>query len=543
MGRQLGLAVVDVSIGRCVVPIADLPSAPLELTRPRDILFLTMALAAFGFIGALDQNVIVTTLPRMLGDTGAPFLVFSLHGTASLQLDRAGWLVTGYLLGYVAVLPLMGAVSDVRGRRQVMLAALAIFLAGSVVAAQSGELPLLVAARTIQAIGAGAFLPVALAAASDQVGASRLGLVLGMIAAAAELGGVFGPLYGAFVTEHSDLGWRAIFWLNLPIVALLLPLALRLPAGRRQSAVDYGGALLLGGAWAALVIGCSSSGAFASDVGGGTSNRWYLAGSAGLLLLLWRLERQVPVPLLPVVALRNRTFIGACLTNLLVGAALGVAIVSVPIYATTVLDISPVQGGLLLLRYLLLLAVGAAAGGWLCDRLGPRPVAVTGLLIATGGYWLMRDWLVAPPYTPSLLPPAVAGFGVGLVAAPATSSALAVTGRDAGGVLASMITAARMIGTMAGLSALTSWSGWRFQQLAAHVPVPLVAAHAGLAAFKRAMDAYGVTLQEKELIVLRDNFALAAACTALAVLPALLLQLGRRLANPATARASPGQGP
>ena len=99
-------------------------------------MLLTLALAAFGFVGALDQNVIVTALPRMLNDTGAPILLFSLHKTAALQFDRAGWLVTGYLLGYVAVLPLMGAVSDVHGRRQVMPVALLIFLGGSVAAAE-----------------------------------------------------------------------------------------------------------------------------------------------------------------------------------------------------------------------------------------------------------------------------------------------------------------------------------------------------------------------------------------------------------------------
>jgi len=516
-----------VQIGRAVAVVAQAPSRVLDSSRPRGVLILTLALAAFGFVGALDQNVIVTALPRMMGDTGAPVLVFSLNLTPTLQFDRAGWLVTGYLLGYVAVLPLMGAVSDVHGRRQVMLLALLIFVGGSIVAAQASVLPVLVLARTVQALGAGAFLPVALAAAADRVPVARLGLSLGLIAAAAELGGVCGPLYGAFVTEHSDVGWRAIFWLNLPIVLLLLPLTLRLPAGKRQRAVDYRGALVLGLAMAALVIGCSSSGAFASDVGGGNANRWLLAVSAALLLLFWRLQGGVALPLVPRRALHNLVFGAACLTNLLVGVALGVAIISVPVYATTILDVSPVQGGLLLLRYLLLLALGAALGGWLCDRVGPRAVAVLGLIIATAGYWLMRDWLVSPPQWPALLPPAVAGLGIGLVAAPVTSSALSVTGQDHGGVLASLITSARVIGTMVGLSALTSWNSWRFQQLAVGVPLPHIAKQGGLAAFQQAVNAYGIALQAKELIVLRDTFALAAVGTAVAVLPALLL-LGRR---------------
>jgi MFS family permease len=417
----------------------------------------------------------------------------------------------------------MGAVSDVHGRRQVMLLALAIFLAGSIGAALATSLPVLVIARTVQALGAGAFLPVALAAAADLIGAPRQGFALGLIAAAAELGGVCGPLYGAFVTQHSDLGWRTIFWLNLPIVALLVPLTLLLPATRRRRPIDYRGGLVLGLALAALVTGSSSSGAFAGDVGGGSANRWFLVVFAALLLTLWRLERGTPQPLLPRPAFRNGRFLAACLINLLVGVALGVAIVSVPIYATTVLGNSPVQGGLLLLRYLLPLALGAALGGWLYDRLGSKPVAMIGLLVAALGYWLMRDWLVIPPHAPTLLPPMVAGLGIGMVAAPVTAAALGVTGHDHGGVLASLITTARVIGTMVGLSALTSWSSWRFQVLSERVPVPHVSEHAGLGAFQRALDAYGIALQAKEVIVLRDNFAIAAVGCALALIPALLL--------------------
>jgi MFS family permease len=480
-------------------------------------------LAIFGFLGALDQNVIVTALPRMLGDTGVPILQLSAGLAPSIPFDRAGWLVTGYLLGYVAVLPLMGAVSDVFGRRQTLLVALILFAAGSVLAAQANSLTELALARAFQALGAGSLLPVAMATAADGTARRRQGLVLGLITAAAELGGVCGPLYGAIISQQSELGWRLIFWLNVPIVVVLIPLTLLLPAQRQERRINYLGGVTLGLVLAALVAGTSSSGIFASGVGGGSANRWLLLVGAGLFVLLWRLERRAVDPLLPGYLLRRPSFVAACIVNLLVGIGLGVTVVVVPLYATTIEDVSPLTGGLLLVRYLLLLVLGAALGGWLRDRFGPRPVVLAGLALAALGYWQMRSWMVAPPQTPFWLPPCLAGFGVGLVAAPVTTAALHSAPRDRGGIIASMVTAARIIGMMLGLSALTSWGSWRFHVLTAHISLARALQRAGLLGFKRALSAYGVTLQGQELIVLRDLFAGAALCCLLALVPTVLL--------------------
>jgi MFS family permease len=480
-------------------------------------------LAIFGFLGALDQNVIVTALPRMLGDTGVPIMQFTTGIAPAIQFDRASWLVTGYLLGYVAVLPLMGAVSDVYGRRQTLLAALVIFAVGSVLAAVAHTLPGLVLARTFQALGAGALLPVAVAAVADMTDRRQQGLVLGLVAGAAELGGVCGPLYGAFITQLSDLGWRLIFWLNVPIVAALIPLTLLLPAQQRNRPVDYAGGLTLGLALAALVAGASSSGIFATGAGGGTANRWLLLLTAGLLMVLWRLERRAASPLLPENVVLRPAFIAACAVNLLVGVGLGVTVVAVPLYATAVQDVGPVAGGLLLLRYLLMLVVGAVLGGWLRDRFGPRPVVVGGMALAAAGYWLMRAWMVSPPHIPSWPPPLLAGFGVGLVAAPVTTAALYVAERDRGGMIASLITAARVVGMMVGLSALTSWGSWRFQILSAGIHVPSGSLRDGFLGLQHALAAYGIALQDQGLIILRDLLAGASLCSVLALFPALLL--------------------
>jgi MFS family permease len=478
-------------------------------------------LCLLAFLGALDQNVIVTALPSMLGDTKTPIVLLNAGRAPAIQFDRAAWLVTGYLLGYVAVLPLMGAVSDVHGRRRSFQVALLVFAAGSVIAARAGTLPELVLARIGQALGAGALLPIALAAAADLTSAERQGRTLGLIVAAAEVGGVCGPLYGAFITQQSELGWRLIFWLNVPIVAALLPITVLLPAVGSPRPVDYRGGAILGLALAALVAGTSSSGIFGT-AGGGAANRLFLPLSAALLVLWWRLERDLPTPLLPLDLLQRPRFVAACAANALVGVALGVAMVVVPLYAATVLADSALDGGLLLLRYLVMLVCGAALGGWLRDRYGARPVAIAGLALAAAGYWLLRGWLVSPPHTPSWFPPMLAGLGIGLVAAPIATTALQAAGREQGGVLASMVTAARVIGMMVGLSSLTSYGSWRFHTLAAGMRVPPVPSNGGLAGLQRVLTAYSDALQGKEILVLREIFAGAGFCCLLALLPALL---------------------
>ena len=483
--------------------------------------FLFPLLLALSFLGALDQNVIVTTLSGMAGDTSVPLLLLRVGQVPAIQFDRASWLVTGYLLGYVAVLPLMGAVSDVYGRRLTLQLALLLFALGSVAAALAGTLPVLVAARVVQALGAGALLPVSLAAAADWAAPRRRGRSLGLIAAAAEVGAVCGPLYGAAIAQQSGLGWRLIFWLNVPIVALLLPLTLLLPARGVPRSLDYRGALLLGLALAALVTGSGSSGIFGSAVGGGPANRLFLVGCLALLLLLWCVERGTASPMLPIALLRQGRLVAACAANLLAGVALGVAIVVIPLYAATIQGISSIGGGLLLLRYLAMLAVGAAAGGYLRDRIGPRPTALAGLVAATAGYWLLRAWLVSPPRAPSWPAPMLAGLGLGLVAAPIATVALSVADREQGGVPASLVTAARVIGMMVGLSSLTSYGSWRFHLLVAHMPMPAISANADLAGLQRLLTSYSGALQAKEIIVLQEILAGAGLCCALALLPAL----------------------
>lgn len=174
---------------------------------------LTLASVAVAFAAA-DTYVVVLALPDMM--TGV--------GLAPDELQRAAPIVSGFLLGYICVLPLIGRIADVVGRTPVLVGALLLFAVGSLITAAAYDLPLIVSGRFLQGVGGGGLVPATLALVADLWPVSRRGLPLGVVGAVQELGSVLGPLFGAVVLAVAD--WRWIFWINL-IVAVVLAVLLR----------------------------------------------------------------------------------------------------------------------------------------------------------------------------------------------------------------------------------------------------------------------------------------------------------------------------
>ena len=163
------------------------------------------------------------------------------------DLDRASWIVTGYLVSYTVAMPLAGRLSDVFGRVRMFQAALVVFSIGSALVAVAPNFPWAVSARVIQAIGGGATVPIGLAMAVGAVAPPKRGVALGLVAASAEAGSVLGPLYGGAIIEW--IGWRWIFWLDIPQSFILIALLALLPNRANPGAkMDYFGALALTGA-------------------------------------------------------------------------------------------------------------------------------------------------------------------------------------------------------------------------------------------------------------------------------------------------------
>ena len=208
-------------------------------------LLLGLAAVAVGFAAA-DTYVVVLALPDMM--TGA--------GLAVDELQRAAPIVSGFLLGYVTMLPLIGRIADLRGRLPVLVGSLLLFAFGSLVTAASYDLTSMVAGRFLQGVGGGGLVPATLALVADLYPPARRGVPLGVVGAVQELGSVLGPLYGALVLAFAD--WRTIFWLNLAVGLVLAaalgrttdpppqrPFRWRVGAGSTGQGRDAPGALLL----------------------------------------------------------------------------------------------------------------------------------------------------------------------------------------------------------------------------------------------------------------------------------------------------------
>jgi MFS family permease len=182
------------------------------MTRsPRLLLALAAVAVAFA---AADTYVVVLALPDMMGSAGIPID----------QLQRAAPIVSGFLLGYVAMLPLIGRIADLRGRVPVLVAALLVFAVGSLLTSLAYDMPTMVTGRFLQGVGGGGLVPATLALVADLYPAERRGVPLGVVSAVQELGSVLGPLFGALVLAVAD--WRVIFLVNLA-VGLVLAAAIR----------------------------------------------------------------------------------------------------------------------------------------------------------------------------------------------------------------------------------------------------------------------------------------------------------------------------
>ncbi len=426
-------------------------------------------------LGALDTYVVVTIMRDIMRDVGI----------AVNHVQQVTPIITGYLLGYIAAMPLLGRASDRFGRKLLLQCSLAGFAAGSVVTALSNDLTVLVVGRVIQGTASGALLPVTFALAADLWSRRNRAAVLGGIGAAQELGSVLGPLYGIFIVWLLST-WRDVFWINVPLAAIaMVMIHFSLPSRNKGEGpperVDVIGGVLLAIALGLAVVGLYNP----QPDGKQVLPSWGLpvlcgALATALVFAIW--ERSARTRLIEPAGVRFGPFLCALGSSVCAGAALMVTLVDVELFGQGVLSMEQQDAALLLLRFLIALPVGALLGGWLATKVGDRAIACAGLLIAAAAYWLISHWRIdvlttrhdlglfsLPTFDTDL---ALAGLGLGLVIGPLTAAALRAVPPAQHGIASSAVVVARMIGMLVGIAALSAWGLYRFQQILQTLPKP-----------------------------------------------------------------------
>ncbi len=335
----------------------------------RRSLFVCLALVTL--LSALDQTIVATALPAIVGDLGG--------------LEHVSWVFVAYTLAMTVAMPLYGKLGDVWGRRGLLLWAIAIFLVGSAACGLVENLWQLVMFRAVQGIGGAGMLIGSQAVVADVVPARDRGKFLAPLGSLFAISTVISPLVGGALTDAAS--WRWIFWLNLPLGALAFFIAartLRIPRHRRSAPVDVAGFTALAAAASALVVLCSL---------GGDDIEWNSAAAVCLLLVLVigsvafvLIERRAADPLIPLALLGDRTVFVAGALGLVVGAGLFGVISYVPTYAQTVYSLSATGAGLLLLPLTVGIVGASNVAGVLISRYGRYkflPMVGTGLAAAT----------------------------------------------------------------------------------------------------------------------------------------------------------------
>ncbi len=455
--------------------------------------------------------------------------------------ERATPIVTAYLLGYVAAMPLLGQLSDRVGRTRVIQGCLLFFAAGSLVSAAAPSLGVLVAGRLIQGAAGGALLPVTFAVISDLWEARSRPLLLGLVGGAQEMGSVLGPLYGAALAALA--GWRSVFWINLPLAALAMFAVRRgLPtaSSRRELRVDLGGGLLL-----AFSLGALVAGLYNPDPSQAVLPSWgppVLVLAALSLAGFFAWERRSPSRLIDLSTVSLRPFLAALGCSFLSGVALMATLVDIPLLARTLMGEDSLGGALVLSRFLAALAIGAVAGGMLTRRVGERLVTAGGLFLAAFAYWLISQWpmeigqavyQLGPFAVPRMsLDLILAGFGLGLIIAPLASVALGSSTPDQHGVVSAAVVVARMVGMLIGIAALGAAGVYRFRQLTKDLAPPLPF-ELSPAEFDRQLAAYRAAVRAALHVEYGELFLITAVVCLVGVVVAA--GLGRPEGTPLTA--------
>jgi EmrB/QacA subfamily drug resistance transporter len=463
-------------------------------------------------LASLDQTIVSTALPTIVGDLGG--------------LSHLSWVVTAYLLASTVSGPLYGKLGDLYGRKIVLQVAIVLFLIGSALCGQSQSMTELIAFRALQGLGGGGLLVTAMAAIGDIIPPRDRGRYQGFFGAVFGVATVIGPLLGGFFVDN--LTWRWIFYVNLPLGLIALAViaaAFKPRSDHVQHRIDYLGAAVLTAGLSAIVLFTSL---------GGTSYSWgspfmiaLITIGVAMLILFPFVEQRASEPILPLALFRNRIFVVAAAVGFIIGLALFGAVTFLPLYLQVVKGHSPTVSGLLITPMMAGLLVTSILSGNLISRFGRyRPFPIAGTALAAVGLFLLSHIGLATSTLTVALDMVVLGLGLGM-----TMQVLVLATQNAVdyrylGVATSGSTLFRQIGGSIGVSAFGAiFSNNLSHELATripkgvHVPTaanPAVVSHLPAAIKGPYIEAFSAALQ--------PVFTTAAAVAVVAFLLSWLLR-------------------
>ena len=378
---------------------AEPPAGAPQPLPARRVLVILIALILGMMLAALDQTVVATALPTIVGKLGGA--------------QHISWIITAYILASTVSTPLWGKLGDLYGRKTFFQASIIIFLVGSAMSGMATSMLWLIISRAIQGLGGGGLIVGAQAIVGDVVSPRERGKYQGLFGAVFAVTTVVGPLIGGVLTEHAS--WRWVFYVNLPIgVIALIAAAIVLPGNlsRVKHAVDYAGTALLALGVTALVLLTSL---------GGTSYPWnswqtYLFGACAVVFLAgWAIvERRAAEPILPLRLFRNRVFSATSAIGFVVGFAMFGAITYLPVFLQVAKGASPTGSGMQLLPVMAGVLVTSIGTGFLISRWGRYKVfPVLGTAVMTIGLYLLSTVGATTPDGRMYLYMVIFGVGLG----------------------------------------------------------------------------------------------------------------------------------
>ncbi|OJB61616.1 EmrB/QacA family drug resistance transporter, partial [Burkholderia ubonensis] len=379
------------------------PHSPAADAARRDapVGLIIAALLLVMLLSALDQTIVSTALPTIVGELGG--------------LDQLSWVVTAYLLSSTVVLPLYGKLGDLYGRKIVLQAAIVLFLAGSVLCGVAQDMTQLILLRALQGLGGGGLMVVTMAAIGDLIPPDERGRYQGMFGGVYGLATIIGPLLGGFLVEH--LSWRWIFYINLPLgfVALaVIGVAFKPHAAHVKHRIDYLGAAFLATALTCVILFTTEGG---SLLPWSSPQLWMtlVLGVVAIGGFVYE-ERLAAEPIMPLALFRHRTFVLCSLIGFVVGIALFGSVTFIPLYLQVVKGSTPSQAGMQLLPMMGGMLAMSVASGRLISRFGRyRAFPIAGTLVGGVAMALLSTLSLATPLNTMYGYMALLGIGLGMV--------------------------------------------------------------------------------------------------------------------------------